>query len=82
MQIFTVETISSNHRAPTITEEEWVERFALELLRLGTKAEPKQLFSLARQLWLTLGRVEPNAAARGEFDWRVDSSGSPRVDLK
>ena len=46
-----------------------MDRFTLELLRLGTQAEPKQLSGLARQFWSTLGSVEPAAAARGDFDW-------------
>ena len=69
MQGSAVQHLSSQPSVPTITEQEWVERFASELLRLGTQAEPGQLFGLARQFWLTLGSVEPRAAARGEFDW-------------
>ena len=69
MQGSAVQHISSKPRASTITEQEWVDRFTLELLRLGTQAEPTQLSGLARQFWSTLGSVEPAAAARGDFDW-------------
>lgn len=51
-----------------MTETEWVDRFAMELGRLGTRAAPEQLMNLGRELWRALGQVEPEAVARGEFD--------------
>jgi hypothetical protein len=48
--------------------EEWVSRFAKEIFRLGSDAPPERIEELGRQLWPLLDAVEPEAAARGEFD--------------
>lgn len=51
-----------------MTAEEWVSRFAAEVFRLGCDALPERIEVLGRQLWPLLGAVEPESAARGEFD--------------
>ena len=57
-----------------MTREEWLSRFTSELLRLGLAASPDRIAELSGRLWPLLRAVEPEAAARGEFDlWQSDN---------
>ena len=59
--------------------EEWGSRFADELARLRTNASLDLIAELTHQLWPLLGSVEPEAAARGDFElWQsVDAHSAP-----
>ena len=46
----------------------WADRFATEMERLGAGSR-EQLVALARSLWETMGRLQPERAARIEFDF-------------
>ena len=62
-----------------MTREEWASPFADELGRLGTNASLEFIAQLIHQLWPLLGAVEPEAAARGDFElWQpVDGLSAP-----
>ena len=47
---------------------EWIDRFANELGRLGTRAEPHQLVDFGFEMWRTSGDKVPEEAARAEFE--------------
>ena len=49
-------------------ETVWVDRFAIEIRRLGAVGSPEQIVALGHRLWETLGRLQPEQAARIEFD--------------
>ena len=45
--------------------EEWIDRIANELSRLGTRAEPHQLADFGFEMWRTSGNKVPEQVARG-----------------
>ena len=48
--------------------EEWIDRFANELGRLGTRAEPHLLVDFGFEMWRTDGGRPPEEVARVEFE--------------
>lgn len=54
----------------------WAVRFALELQRLGCRAEPDALFSMGSTLWVERGAHSPESIARAE--WAEWPEGTPR----
>ena len=50
-------------------ETVWVDRFAIEIGRLGAVGSPEQFVALAHRLWETMGRLQPQQAARTQFDF-------------
>jgi hypothetical protein len=65
-----------------MTREEWVARFTGELIRLGSAASQERIAELSGRLWPLLRAVEPEAAARGEFDlWQSDNEIRSDVSL-
>ena len=53
-----------------MSEQEWSESFAKEIRELGVVATHGEMLNLARRLWPLLGSLQPNAAARGDFELR------------
>ena len=47
----------------------WVDRFVTEMGRLGAVGSPEQFVALAHRLWETMGRLQPEQAARMQFDF-------------
>jgi hypothetical protein len=47
---------------------EWIDRFAIELGRLGTHAEPALLADFGFEMWKTDGGRPPDELARAGFD--------------
>ena len=56
-----------DHLAEPLGQAQWAERFASELLRLGSPARRGLLAQLGFDLWYTHGHFGPEFAARAEF---------------
>jgi hypothetical protein len=49
----------------------WIDRFVKYTRALGVRAQPELVEAMAADLWPTLGRMQPEAAAQEEYDeWR------------
>lgn len=51
-----------------LSEGVWIDRFVMELARLGAAIEPELLGDLAREVWPFLGELPPEAVARCNWD--------------
>ena len=53
-----------------LTADDWAYRFAIELLRLGVRADPDDLHAMGLELHATLSHLMPEQAAQAEFrEW-------------
>ncbi|MES2099805.1 MAG: hypothetical protein V4569_08305 [Pseudomonadota bacterium] len=51
-----------------LSEGVWIDRFVMELARLGATIEPELVVDMAREVWPFLGELPPEAVARADWD--------------
>ena len=52
----------------SLSEGVWIDRFVIELSRLGASIEPEHVIDVAREIWPYVGELPPEAVARAEWD--------------
>ena len=65
-----------------VTQEQWVDRFAMRLSQLEVDAEPAKFVDLANTLWTSKGHLDPSAVADDEFARRLHASASVDPDFQ
>jgi hypothetical protein len=53
---------------PVLPRAVWIDRFVMQLSRLGAPGDPGEVGAWATEAWETLGHLDPVEAAQFEFD--------------